>query len=130
MAGKTRRGRSIRGGRRNRTRVQRAGKYRSVPWSGWGAEAPSARERHAMKRNCPPGKCFLGPGVSFPVCKKGTCDVSSKGLWAAYVRAKQWGGPTKKYRGKAKPRHARRVYTKAARTARRRLQQRRFRVEK
>lgn len=83
-----------------------------------------------MKRDCPRGKCFLGPGISFPVCKKGTCKISDQGLWAAYIRAKQWGGPTRKYRGKAKPRHARRVYTKAARTARRLLRQRGYNPRK
>lgn len=83
-----------------------------------------------MKRDCPPGKCFLGPNKSFPVCKKGTCTVSDKGLWAAYIRAKQWGGPTKSYRGKARPRHSRRTYTRVANKAARRLRNRGHRIGK
>jgi hypothetical protein len=35
-------------------------------------------------------KCFLGPGKTFPICKKNTCKVSSKGLHAAYIRAREW----------------------------------------
>ena len=126
MARKTAR----RGGRRTHNRTQRAGaKRRGVPWAGWGMEAPRpGRERNAMKRDCPKGKCFLGPGTSFPVCRKGTCTISDKGLWAAYIRAKQWGGPALSYKGKARPRHGRRVYTKAARTAKRLLKQRGYRV--
>jgi hypothetical protein len=35
-------------------------------------------------------KCFLGPNKSFPVCKKNTCRVSSKGVYAAYIRSRQY----------------------------------------
>ena len=49
-------------------------------------------------------KCFLGPDKSFPICAKGTCKVNDKGLYAAYVRAKQWGGSPEKYKGKSQPR--------------------------
>jgi hypothetical protein len=35
-------------------------------------------------------KCFLGPKKSFPICKKNTCKVSKKGVYAAYVRARQY----------------------------------------
>lgn len=116
------------GGRRRRGRGRKT--RRAVPWAGWGAEAPQGHARTIMKRDCPPGKCFLGPNKSFPVCKKGTCDVSDKGLWAAYIRAKQWGGPAKSYRGKAKPRHSRRTYSKVANKATRRLRKRGYRVGK
>jgi hypothetical protein len=34
-------------------------------------------------------KCFLGTKKSFPICKKNTCKVSRKGVYAAYVRARQ-----------------------------------------
>ena len=27
---------------------------------------------------------------SFPICSKNTCKVNTKGIYAAYVRAKQW----------------------------------------
>ena len=59
------------------------------------------------------------------------CNISEKGLWAAYIRAKQWGKPRKSYKSKSKtvvrrsrkrrkgsrPRHRRRVYTRVARKA-------------
>jgi hypothetical protein len=35
-------------------------------------------------------KCFLGPEKSFPICKKNTCKVSSKGVYSAYIRARQY----------------------------------------
>jgi hypothetical protein len=28
-------------------------------------------------------------GVKFPICKKDTCDIDKRCLWAAYIRAKQ-----------------------------------------
>jgi len=69
-----------------------------------------------MKRDCGK-KCFLGPGKSFPVCAGGTCDVNTKGAYAAYIRAKQWGKSSKSYRGKARPTRKRRVYAEVARKA-------------
>ena len=128
-------GKTAKGGRRGRSLRSRRGRGRSTrrmstPWAGWGAEAPQGHARTVMKRDCPKGKCFLGPGKSFPVCRKGTCQISSKGLWAAYIRAKQWGGPTRKYKGKARPTHARKVYTRVARSAKRQLEKRGFRVGK
>ena len=76
-----------------------------------------------MKRDCG-RKCFLGPNKSFPICKKYTCDVSKEGLWAAYIRAREWGQPRRTYRGKARPRHRRSVYTRVAERARRMLRDR------
>jgi len=35
-------------------------------------------------------KCFLGPGKTFPICKKNTCKISSKGVYAAYVRSREY----------------------------------------
>lgn len=98
---------------------------KSVPWKGWAKQSPSMRQRHTMKKNCSK-KCFLGPKVSFPVCEKNTCKVSSKGLWAAYVRAKEWGKPRRSYRGKARPRHRQYVYTRVARKAKKELKKRGF----
>jgi hypothetical protein len=73
-----------------------------------------------MLRKCGK-KCFLGPHKSFPICAKGTCKISKKGLYAAYVRAKQWGNKKSSYKGKARPTMARRVYTRVALEARRLL---------
>lgn len=117
--------------RKMKKRVSKSGTRRMVPWMGWSAEAPGTHERTIMKRDCHPyGKCFLGPNKSFPVCKKGTCDVSDKGLWAAYVRAKEWGGPTRKFKGQSRPRYDRKVYAKTARVAKRRLERRGYSVGK
>ena len=62
---------------------------RNVPWRGWKNEKPSTHQRTVMMRKCGK-KCFLGPKKSFPICKKNTCKVSKKGVYAAYVRARQY----------------------------------------
>ena len=93
---------------------------KKVPWAGWSKISPKGRARTVMKRKCGK-KCFLGPNKSFPVCARGTCKVNKKGLWAAYIRAKEWGNKRKSYKGKARPRHSRKVYQRIARTAKRKL---------
>ena len=57
-----------------------------------------------MYRKCGK-KCFLGtktPGdkqhPNFPICTKGTCKINKKGLYAAYVRARQWRKKNKSYK--------------------------------
>jgi len=66
-------------------------------------------------------KCFLGPPKrphpSFPICTKGTCRVNNKGVYAAYVRAKQWGKRRSHYKGRSRPSMKRKVYTRVARKA-------------
>lgn len=100
---------------------------KSVPWKGWAKEAPNTRQRRTMKKRCGK-KCFLGPKISFPVCAKNTCKVSKKGLWAAYIRAREWGKPRRSYKGKAHPRHRRSVYTRVAHKAKRDLEKRGVKV--
>ena len=101
------------------------GGRRRMPWAGWASQEPRGHQRTIMARDCKPySKCFLGPRKSFPVCKKYTCDVSKKGLWAAYIRARQWGQPRSSYRGKARPTHKRYVYTRVANRAREMLRRR------
>ena len=56
---------------------------------GWYKEKPSYHERTVMLKRCG-RKCFLGPGKSFPVCKKRTCTISQNGVHAAYVRSREW----------------------------------------
>ena len=103
---------------------QRGGyRRRRMPWAGWSAEEPRGHQRTIMKRDCG-RKCFLGPRKSFPICRKYTCDISDKGLWAAYIRAREWDGPKGEYRGKARPRHRRGVYTRIARRSREMLRRR------
>ena len=132
----TGRRRSKRRGRgRRRTR-------KAVPWAGWGRVAPFGRARTTMLKRCG-RKCFLGPRKSFPICSKGTCKVNKKGLWAAYIRAREWGKKASSYKSKAKtikwrgrrtrmkgsrPRHRRGTYQGIQRRAKRMLNSRGVKV--
>ncbi len=89
---------------------------RTTKWSGWKRVNPSTRERTIMKKKCGK-KCFLGPNKSFPICNKGTCKINKKGVWAAYIRAREWG--SKKMRASKK--HSKSVYNKIARKSRKLL---------
>jgi len=62
---------------------------KNTPWRGWKKEKPGYREKTVMLKKCGK-KCFLGTKKSFPICKKNTCTISSKGVYAAYVRSKQY----------------------------------------
>ncbi len=62
---------------------------KNVPWSGWKREKPGYHQKTVMLNKCGK-KCFLGPNKKFPVCKKNTCKISKKGVYAAYVRARQY----------------------------------------
>ena len=96
---------------------------KKVPWSGWGKIAPQGHARTVMLKKCG-RKCFLGPKKSFPICRKGTCKISPKGLYSAYIRSRQWGGPKSKYRGKSRPRHRRSLYNRIARKSKAMLRRR------
>jgi len=119
------RGRPYMGGKTRNARKTR----KAVPWAGWAKQKPSQKQRTAMYKRCPK-KCFLGPKKSFPVCKKNTCKVSSKGLWAALIRAKEWGNKALSYKGKSRPTHKRRTYKKVANKAERMLKRHGFKVGK
>lgn len=56
---------------------------------GWKYEKPGYHQKTVMLRRCGK-KCFLGPNKSFPICKKNTCKVSTKGVYSAYIRAQQY----------------------------------------
>jgi hypothetical protein len=64
---------------------------------GWKNEKPGYKQRTQMFRRCGK-KCFLGTKKTFPICKKNTCKISSKGLYSAYIRARQYSSSGKKYR--------------------------------
>ena len=81
---------------------------RTTKWSGWKRVKPSTRERTIMKKKCGK-KCFLGPNKSFPIC--------NKGIWSAYIRAREWG--SKKMRASKK--HGKSFYNKIARKSRKLL---------
>lgn len=68
---------------------------------GWKREKPGFHEKTVMLRRCG-RRCFLGPGKSFPICKKNTCKVSSKGVYSAYIRARQYSKKGSKYRSISK----------------------------
>ena len=92
------------------------------PWFGWKSLKPSSKkEKITMKRNCGK-KCFLGSSVagsqtSFPICSKGTCTINKKGLWAAYIRAREFGSPKKKSNKK----HNKSYYKKIAKKSQKML---------
>ena len=66
-----------------------------VPWSGWKNQRPGFHQRTVMLNKCGK-KCFLGPKKSFPICKKNTCSISKKGVYAAFVRSQQYLNKTNK----------------------------------
>jgi hypothetical protein len=62
---------------------------KNTPWAGWKKEKPGYHQKTVMMKKCGK-KCFLSSGKRFPICKKNTCKVSRKGVYAAYVRARQY----------------------------------------
>lgn len=56
---------------------------------GWRKQVPSMHQRTTMQKRCGK-KCFLGAKGRFPICKKRTCNVDKRGVYAAFIRAKQW----------------------------------------
>ena len=119
---------------RSRASTQKRGRHsrhhktrKAVPWAGWAKQKPSTHQRTVMFRKCG-HKCFLGPKKSFPVCTKNTCKINSKGVYAAYVRAKEWGKKSKDYKGKARPTHRQSVYQNVARKAKKILSRRGYKV--
>lgn len=72
-------------------------KTRRSKTRGWKNEQPSYHQRSVMLKKCG-RKCFLGTKKSFPICKKNTCKVSTKGVYSAYIRARQYSSKGQKYR--------------------------------
>ena len=113
--------------RRKPSRKAAKSRRRKSVSAGWSKLSPNAAQRTTMLKKCGK-KCFLGPNKSFPICAKGTCKVNDKGLHAAYVRSKQWGGSPKKYKGKSRPTMKQATYQKIARSAKARLARRGYKV--
>jgi len=106
-----------------------------VPWAGWAKEAPKGVARTKMYKNCGK-KCFLGkktPGDTqhpdFPICTKGTCKVNTKGLYAAYIRARQWGKKKSSYKKSEQPRLSRKTYKNVEKKAKKMLKKRGFNIK-
>jgi hypothetical protein len=74
----------------------RKNRGRGSATKGWKYEKPGFHQKTVMLHKCGK-KCFLGPNKSFPICKKNTCQVSSKGLYAAYIRSRQYRTRGQKY---------------------------------
>lgn len=72
-----------------------------VATRGWKHENPGYHQRSVMLKRCG-RKCFLGTKKSFPICKKNTCKISSKGVYSAYIRARQYSSRGNKYKNIAK----------------------------
>ena len=70
---------------------------KNIPWRGWKQEKPGFHQKTVMIKKCGK-KCFLGPNKSFPICKKNTCRISKKGVYAAYIRSRQYRTKSKKNR--------------------------------
>lgn len=85
------------------------------PTKGWSKKSPNTRQRTVMLKRCG-RKCFLGPKTSFPICTKGTCKVNPKGVYSAYIRAREWGKSKKTYKT-SKPKYAQQTYKKIANRA-------------
>lgn len=101
-------------------RTQRNKRTRKITSKGWAKEAPGTHERIVMQKECG-SKCFLGPiGEScFPICTKGTCKVNKKGVYAAYVRAREYGSPKMKRKRHTKHKlyghnHSKKLYRRIA----------------
>ena len=73
---------------------------RSVSWR---ALSPNKKERTTMKKKCGK-KCFIGRGMSFPVCAKKTCKINKKGMWAAFIKATRLNTKKKSYKIKGSTR--------------------------
>ncbi len=56
---------------------------------GWSQEQPNTHQRTIMMKKCSK-KCFLGPNKSFPICTKNTCKINKKGVYSAYIRAREY----------------------------------------
>lgn len=56
---------------------------------GWSKQQPNKHQRTVMMKKCGK-KCFLGSKKSFPICTKNTCTINKKGIYSAYIRAKEY----------------------------------------
>ena len=74
---------------------------------GWSKQQPGTHQRTVMMKKCGK-KCFLGPNKTFPICTKHTCSINKKGVYSAYVRAKEYVSikGTQKYRKIASKAHS------------------------
>ena len=55
----------------------------------WSKQSPGYHERTVMMKRCGK-KCFLGPNKTFPICRKNTCKRNRKGVYSAFIRAREY----------------------------------------
>jgi hypothetical protein len=97
----------IRGGRTMKKRINKTnitGTHgRGTFLRKWSKLSPGTHERTLMVKRCGK-KCFLGPKKTFPICRRGTCKRNKKGIYSAYIRAREYTTikGSKKYRQIAK----------------------------
>lgn len=104
-------------------------KTKKVSWKGWSKIKPKGKQLTTMFKRCGK-KCFLGKRSkhnkshpNFPICKKKTCKISTKGLSAAYIRSKQWGKRKSQYK-KSKPKFKKSFYNNVSKKAKKMLKKR------
>ena len=71
------------------SKTRRRSHSRKNKVKGWSKQQPGTHQRTVMMKKCGK-KCFLGPNKSFPICTKNTCSINKKGIYAAYMRAKEY----------------------------------------
>jgi hypothetical protein len=76
------------GGKTKKRKCMNA-KGRGQYLKGWSEQQPGYHERTVMMKECG-NKCFLGPKRTFPICTRNTCKINRKGVYAAYIRARQY----------------------------------------
>lgn len=64
-------------------------KKHNKSWKNWSQLAPNKSQRKLMNKKCGK-KCFLGPNLTFPICRKYTCKLDKRGVLAAFIRTKYW----------------------------------------
>lgn len=64
-------------------------KKNNKSWKNWSQLSPNKSQRKLMNKKCGK-KCFLGPNLTFPICRKYTCKVDKRGVLAAFIRAQYW----------------------------------------
>ena len=89
----------------------------------WSRIAPKTiGDRSAVLSKCGP-RCFLGSRKTFPICARlgagaDACKIDSRGVAAAYSRAREWAAITARKKRSASGARAFRKYTAVARRAR------------
>ena len=74
--------------------------------------------------NMPDMELFSKYKRCIALCKKNTCTVSNKGIYAAYVRAREWKNKPSTYLGRSGPKYSRSTYSHIATRAKRMLKRR------